>query len=90
MLIGEDRKAVIENIKKFAESGQFHNKVELNDPVLTPEQSKKITDDYIENRKRLSFKILWPCTRKTFYSRYFRWAPAHEPTSWKPSGINCF
>ncbi len=61
MLIGKDRKAVIENIKKFAESGQFHNKVELNDPVLTPEQSKKITDDYIENRKRLSFKL------KTFF-----------------------
>lgn len=57
MIIGNNRKAVIKNIKEFAESGQFHNKVELNDPVLTPDQSKKITDDYIENRGRLTFKL---------------------------------
>lgn len=57
MIIGENRSAVIENIKSFAESGQFHNKVELNDPVLTTEQSRKITDAYIENRGRLSFKV---------------------------------
>ncbi len=56
MIIGDNRRAVIENIKTFAESGQFHNKVELNDPVLTTEQSKKITDAYLENRKRLTFK----------------------------------
>lgn len=56
MIIGDNRKAVIENIKKFAESGQFHNKVELNDPVLTDAQSRQITDAYIENRKHLTFK----------------------------------
>ena len=57
MIIGENRKAVIENIKKFAESGQFHNKVELNDPVLTAADSRKITDAYLENRRHLSFKL---------------------------------
>ena len=57
MIIGDNRKAVIENIKKFAESGQFHNKVELNDPVLTPEQSRKITDIYLESRNSLTFKL---------------------------------
>lgn len=57
MIIGENRKAVIENIKKFAENGEFHNKVELNDPVLTAEQNREITDSYIENRKNISFKI---------------------------------
>ena len=57
MIIGDNRRAVIENIKNFAEKGEFHNKVELNDPVLTPEQSRKITDSYMENRKRISFKI---------------------------------
>lgn len=57
MIIGENRKAVIENIKNFAETGQFHNKVELNDPELTAAQSRQITDAYLENRKRLSFKI---------------------------------
>mgnify|MGYP003390504765 FL=1 len=33
MIIGANRSGVIENIKKFAESGEFHNKVELTDPV---------------------------------------------------------
>lgn len=57
MIIGDNRTAVIENIKKSAERGEFHNKVELNDPVLTKEQSRRITDYYIENRKNLTFKI---------------------------------
>lgn len=57
MIIGNDRKAVIENIKRFAESGEFHNKVELNDPVLTPEQSRGITDSYLECRNSVSYKI---------------------------------
>lgn len=56
MIIGDNRRAVIKNIKSFAESGQFHNKVELNDPVLTAEQSKRITDTYLENRSSLAFK----------------------------------
>lgn len=57
MILGDDRKAVIENIKNCAENGRFHDKVELNDPVLTPARSKEITDAYLENRKKLSFKI---------------------------------
>ncbi len=57
MIIGDNRKAVIENIKLCAESGEFHNKVELNDPVLTAEQSKKITENYIENRKQPAFRV---------------------------------
>lgn len=57
MIIGGNRRAVIENIKLCAESGEFHNKVELNDPVLTAEQSKKITENYIENRKQPVFKV---------------------------------
>ena len=57
MIIGENRKAVIENIKRYAESEQFHNKVEVNDPILTAEQSRKITDNYIENRNRVLYKF---------------------------------
>lgn len=57
MIIGDNRIKVIENIKFFAQSGQFYEKVELNDPVLTPEQSKKITDFYIQDRKNLTFTI---------------------------------
>ncbi len=57
MIIGKNRRAVIKNIKEFAESGQFHNKVELDDPVLTPEQSRKITAEYLESRSSLPFKL---------------------------------
>lgn len=56
MIIGDNRKAVIKNIKAAAESGEFHSKVELNDPVLSLEQSRKITDTYLENKRRLPFK----------------------------------
>ena len=55
MIIGNNRKAVIQNIKNFAESGQFHNKVELDDPALTSEQSRKITNNFLENRNTPSY-----------------------------------
>jgi len=57
MIIGDNRKAVIENIKKNAESGNFHSKVELTDPVLTSEQMREITDRYMQNRNALSFRF---------------------------------
>ena len=57
MIIGDNRKAVIENIKNFAESEQFHNKVEINDPVLSAEQSKAITDHFIKNRTHISYRL---------------------------------
>lgn len=57
-MISEDtRLRVIENIKSSAEGGEFYNKVEVNDPYLTAEQSREITDSYIENRHRIGFKI---------------------------------
>ncbi len=57
MIIGGERSAVIQNIRSSAEQGQFYAKVELNDPVLSAAQSKRITDTYLDNRKRLSFKL---------------------------------
>lgn len=57
MILGDNRKAVIQNIKAAAESGSFYSKVEPNDPVLTAEQSRRITDTYLENKGRPSFKI---------------------------------
>lgn len=56
MIIGDNRRAVIQNIKTFAENGDFHNKVELNDPLLTAEQHRAITTSYMENRNRIPFK----------------------------------
>lgn len=57
MILGDNREAVIENIKTYAENGEFHNKVELNDPVLSTEENRAITDAYMENRERLAFKL---------------------------------
>lgn len=56
MIMSEDRKTVIENIKKYAETGQFHNKAEVTDPVLTPEQSREITENFVANRNKFSFR----------------------------------
>lgn len=56
MIIGDNRRAVIENIRDFAQAGQFHNKVELNDPVLTLEQNRRITQSYMENRTSLTYR----------------------------------
>lgn len=57
MIIGENRQAVIENIRNCAEKGLFNDKVELNDPVLTPQQEKAITDAYMENRNHPVFRL---------------------------------
>lgn len=56
MIMSEDRKTVIENIKKYAETGQFHNKAEVTDPVLTPEQNREITENFVANRNKFSFR----------------------------------
>lgn len=57
MIIGEDRKKVIENIKFNAENQRFHDKVEPNDPVLNKEQEKAITDAYVQSRNKVSFRL---------------------------------
>lgn len=57
MIIGENREAVIENIKAAIAKGEFNSKVEVNDPNLTPEQSKAILDRYVQNRGKASFKM---------------------------------
>lgn len=56
MIIGENRPAVIENIKNAAENGDFYKKVELNDPVLSEAQAKAITDKYLSARKTFGYK----------------------------------
>lgn len=42
MIIGKNKQAVIENIQKASEEGNFHRKVEVDDPGLTPEEEEKI------------------------------------------------
>ena len=57
MIIGDNREAVIENIKKYSESGEFHHKVEISDPDLSPAEIKEITDGFVENRNSLMFRF---------------------------------
>lgn len=57
MIIGDNRAAVIENIRKSAEEEEFYNKVELNDPELTDEEINNITQNYLNKRKTLSFRF---------------------------------
>lgn len=57
MILGDNRVAVIKNIKTFAQNGEFHKKVELNDPVLTAEESRAITQSFIENRTDIIYKV---------------------------------
>ncbi len=56
MIVGTKRDLVIENIKKNACLGLFNDKVELDDPILTEEDEKEITDNYIYNRNTFSYK----------------------------------
>lgn len=63
MIIGDNREAVIANIAGAAESGAFYSKVEMNDPVLTPEQGKAIVNGYLNGRKKPVFRC------KTFMAR---------------------
>lgn len=57
MIIGNNRPAVIDNIRQAAESGEYYAKVELDDPVLTPEQSAAIIDRYLRGRTRRSYRF---------------------------------
>lgn len=50
MIIGTQREIVITNIAKAAAAGNFHSKVEINDPVLTQEQSTQIVRNYLASR----------------------------------------
>lgn len=56
MIVGDNREAVIENIKANAENGRFHDKVEVNDPVLTSEEKRGITDRYVKRRGGIAFR----------------------------------
>ena len=57
MIIGSDRDAVIENIRRSAECGDFFAKVETGDPVLTRAASNDIINSYLRRRGTASYKI---------------------------------
>lgn len=53
----DERLKVIENIKISVGRGEFHSKVELGDPVLSPSEAKQITDNYLKNRNTVSYRF---------------------------------
>lgn len=57
MIIGDKREEVIDNIRFAAENGDFFKKVEINDPVLSSDEAKCITDRYLSVRKTVGFKL---------------------------------
>jgi len=65
MMIGKHREAVVENIRIAAKEEDFYRKVEVDDPVLSAEQSKAITDRFLADRKKFSHRF------KSFFVRKF-------------------
>jgi 1-acyl-sn-glycerol-3-phosphate acyltransferase len=57
MIIGEKREQVIDNIRRAAENGTFHSKVEVDDPVLTEEQRRLLIEEFLKKKTTLRFRI---------------------------------
>ncbi len=51
MIVGGSKKEVIKNIQKNILDNELNKKVEINDAVLTPEESEKILKNFYKNRK---------------------------------------
>lgn len=51
MILGDNRKVVIDNIKDAVKDKDFNRKVEVNDPELSIEEKKKIIYNYLEFQK---------------------------------------
>ena len=52
-----DRLKVINNIKSNVAAGNFNNKVEINDPVLSHKEARAIADDFLAKRNTLQYKF---------------------------------
>ncbi|MGC4018075.1 MAG: lysophospholipid acyltransferase family protein [Muricomes sp.] len=57
MIAGEKREEVISNIRRAVENGEFHCKVEVDDPFLTPEQKHSLLQRYVKKRKAWRFQV---------------------------------
>ncbi len=56
MIIGNNREAVIENIRLALEAEDFHRKVEVDDPNLTEREKKAIISRYVTTHNKMSFQ----------------------------------
>ncbi|MCC8357083.1 MAG: 1-acyl-sn-glycerol-3-phosphate acyltransferase [Oscillospiraceae bacterium] len=57
MIFGGEKDQVIENIRAAAGRGEFHAKVEVDDPNLTDEQKAALVREFWEKRKRPRYSI---------------------------------
>lgn len=55
MIIGGEKKEVINNIKKNIENNELNKKVEIGDPNLSDEEIQKRIDNFYRNKKKLSY-----------------------------------
>ena len=51
MIIGGDKSAVVENIKKLAKAGDYNHKAELDDPVMNEQTAVEAIKKYNQNRE---------------------------------------
>ncbi len=54
--MNDERNAVIQNIARAAQAEDFYAKVELHDPVLTPDQCRDIAHGYLKNLSKGSYR----------------------------------
>ncbi|WP_268912497.1 lysophospholipid acyltransferase family protein [Lentilactobacillus sp. SPB1-3] len=51
------QEAVIQNIKKSVNAEEFHNKVEVNDPIVSREEIRTVLDEYVKEQPTISYKF---------------------------------
>lgn len=57
MILGPDRLRVIDHIQSLYAQGALHAKAELTDPVLSPEERRKVLDAFVRGRKSVLFPL---------------------------------
>lgn len=63
MIIGRQRKQVITNIKKCLAHRDFHTAVELHDPFLSPDESRRILHRFWLNKSKKPYQFCSKITR---------------------------
>ncbi|MBO4815895.1 MAG: 1-acyl-sn-glycerol-3-phosphate acyltransferase [Clostridia bacterium] len=64
MIIGNNKEAVINNIKQAIIDGDLNRKVEINDPKLTDEEQTRIINRYIKSQHKITYKTKSKIARK--------------------------
>lgn len=76
MIIGDKRELVINNIKEATEKQEYNLKVEINDPRMSQEEKKKIINNYLVNKEKISYKAKNELARVTV--DFFTWLENRE------------